>query len=196
MKIYTLHQVLCASMRLIAATLLISAFSINASAQQDVGDIIDQIFKSGKLPDVGQQFPDRKIPGQTQGGLIDNIPVEVRFNLGGKTLPQDAILVATAYAPAPINVRQSKPRVLGQTQIMLADLMSPVQIIIAAPSTVTKDLEYARIEAKIIDSNGGEIYVLPTPGRFDGYDAPVLNLRHISDTATLPSTPTPTPAPA
>ncbi len=150
-----------------------------AHAQQDIGDIIDEIFKGGQFPKPGQE----RLPQ----GRIDNIPVEIRFDAGPDGLPPEAMLIVTAYAPPPPNVRRSSPLMLGQTRLLMSDLTSPLQIIIAAPSRITQDLDYARIEAKIVDINNAVIYELPFPGKFNGYEAPVLNLVAIG----APTAPTP-----
>lgn len=147
---------------------IFSAPAAYAQQEQDIGDIIDEIFKGGQFP---------KPEGERdQIGRIDNIPVDVRFDVDENGLPAEAMLIVSAYAPPPPNVRRSAPLMLGQTRLLMTDLTSPAQIIIAAPSSITQDLDYARIEAKIIDFNGATIFELPFPGKYQGYEAPVLNL--------------------
>ncbi len=152
-----------------------------ASAQQDIGDIIDEIFKGGKLPDPDFPNKDYPLPEQGQQGRIDNIPVEIRFNTGADGLPAESMLIVTAYAPPPPNVRRSSPLMLGQTRLLLSDMPAPLKIIVAAPSSLTQELDYARIEAKITDVNGAVIYELKQPGTYNGYEAAVLNLTRIGE---------------
>ncbi len=154
------------------ALLIWSAFfSAPAYAQTDIGDIIEEIFKTEKPP-----VPDTDEPDPYQFGRIDNIPVEIHYEAGENSLPANALLIASAYAPAPSNIRRASPVLLGETRLLLSDLPSPLRIIIAAPSAVTQELAYARIEASIIDQEGHTLFTLKTPGKYGGYDAPVLVL--------------------
>ena len=163
-------------------TLILSVLSLfvvtapAASAQQDIGGIIDEIFKGGKFPNPGEE--------RTTQGRIDNIPIDVRFDVDERGLPVEAMLIVSAYAPPPPNVRRSSPLMLGQTRLLMAGLTSPAQIIIAAPSSITQDLDYARIEAKIVDVNGATIFELPFPGKYQGYEAPILNLVPVGGTVS------------
>ena len=136
---------------------LLSA-AIPASAQNDVGDIFGDIFKGGQYPT------------QQQATLIDNIPVQVRFDAGPQGLPSEAMLVVTAYAPPPANVRRASPLMLGETRLLLSGLTSPVSIVVAAPAQVTEGIDFARIESKIVDHNGTVIFELRNAGEFRGYE--------------------------
>ena len=177
------------------SALIINSFTpANAYAQQDIGDIIDEIFKSEQpntpqrdtqrnwpLPDPSTQYPSGQEPSSaTTIGLIDNIPVDIRFDTEGRDLPAEAMLVVSAYAPPPPNVRRAAPLMLGQTRLLMSGMGSPVQAIVAAPASITQDLEYARVEAKIIDINGATIFELPFPGKYQGYEALVLKLVPLS----------------
>ncbi|PHQ67321.1 MAG: hypothetical protein COB92_05055 [Robiginitomaculum sp.] len=143
-----------------------------AHAQQDVVDVTVDIFKDGQP----------STPDQNPTGRIDNIPTKIVFNIGDTGLLTGSVLIVSAYAPAPPNVRRSSPLMLGQTRLLLTDMGSPLKVIIATPSAVTQDLEYTRIEATIINANDVVIFDLKEPGKYDGYDAPILNLTHIGKT--------------
>jgi hypothetical protein len=140
-----------------------------AYAQQDIGEALDPVIKDGELT----------APDQNQLGRIDNIPVELVFNTDDKDLLIGSMLIVSAYAPAPPNIRRSVPLMLGQTHLLLTDMGSPLKVIIAAPSAITHDLDYVRIEAAITDTSGTVIYNLKEPGKYEGYEIPILNLSHI-----------------
>ncbi|MBL4853660.1 MAG: hypothetical protein JKY25_05415 [Robiginitomaculum sp.] len=159
--------------------------SAPAYAQQDIGDILEDIFKTGELP-----APKENEAEPYQFGRIDNIPVEIRYDVGEDGLPADAMLILSAYAPAPSNVRRSAPLLLGETRLLLTGLTSPLQVIIATPSAITQDLTYARIEARVIDAQENIILSLKSPGSYDGNDAPILVLTSSEHSAaTLPEAP-------
>jgi len=174
---------------LIIAVLSLFIFTAPAAhAQQDIGGIIDEIFKGGQFPKPGEE--ERRDRQSDRQGRIDNIPVEIRFETSEYGLPAEAMLIVSAYAPPPPNVRRSAPLMLGQTRLLMSGLTSPTQIIIAAPSSITQDLDHARIEAKIVDVNGTIIYELPFPGKYEGYEAPVLNLEPVGEFAANMPPPT------
>lgn len=142
-----------------------------AYAQRDSGDVLSAVIKDGELT----------APDQNQLGRIDNIPVELVFNTDDTDLLIGSMLIVSAYAPAPPNIRRSVPLMLGQTHLLLTDMGSPLKVIIAAPSAITHDLDYVRIEAAITDTNGTVIYDLKEPGKYEGYEIPILNLSHIGE---------------
>jgi len=154
------------------------SFAFPASAQNDMGDIFGDIFKGGQYPP------------QQQATLIDNIPVQVRFDAGPQGLPSESMLVVTAYAPPPVNVRRAAPLMLGETRLLLSGLPSPVSIVVAAPAQITEGIDYARIEAKIIDHNGTIIFELQNSGEFRGYEPAKLFLTPYGQIAG-PAAPTP-----
>ena len=167
------------------------SFVPSAAAQQDIGGIIDEIFGGQRrAPNGPMPLPRGPAPQNGQQSIIDNIPVEIRFETQGQPLPEDAMLIVTAYAPPPPNVRRSSPLMLGQTRILLSSLRSPLNIVIAAPGKITRDIDYARLEAKIVDHNGNALYELKNSGEFRGYNAPVLVLERFGSAA-----PTPAPSP-
>ncbi len=171
----------------LAALIALTSFSFapSASAQQDIGGIIDEIFKGQRrAPD--QRFPDRR---QNEQSSIDNIPVEVRFDVDSRGLPAESMLIVSAYAPPPPNVRRSSPLMIGETRLLLSGLESPVNLVIAAPSKITSEIDHARIEAKIVDHNGNLVFELKNSGEYRGYDAPVLRLTRFGETATPPRDP-------
>ena len=172
---------------LLAVFASIFAFSPAALAQsggnQGIGDIFEDIFgnRRGQYPG---QYPN---PSQT---LIDNIPVEIRFDPGQQNLPEESLLVVTAYgSPAP-NVRRSRPLMLGETKLLMTGLGSPLNLVIAAPGNVTRQIDYARIEAKIVDFNGAVIWEARNSGEYRGLEAPIMTLDRVGSAAspTQPST--------
>ncbi len=141
-----------------------------AYAQQDIGDIIEDIFKIGEAPKPEEETDPYRF------GRIDHIPVEIRHEMGEDELPVDAVLIVSAYAPPPPNVRRANPLLLGETRLLLSGLSSPLQIIIAAPSAITQELAYVRLEARVVDGKQNTVLSLKTPAAYKGYDAPILEL--------------------
>jgi uncharacterized lipoprotein YbaY len=156
--------------------LALMAFSPTASAQsggnQDIGGIIDDIF-NGR----------RQAPGQTgrfpAQNMIDNIPVEIRFDPGRRGLPDEAMLIVSAYAPPKSNVRRRAPLMIGETRLLLDGLDAPINLVIAAPSQVTQNIDYARIEARIVDFDGKTLYEMRDSGEYRGIAAPIMDLQPI-----------------
>ncbi len=137
---------------------VIFTLSTPAHAQRDIGDVLGGIFGSG--PVQGQPLP----------GQIETIPVDVRYDFKDvyPGLPPEASLIVTAYAPPPANVRRTHPLMIGETRLLLSDLKPPLQVVIAAPSSVTRDIPYARIEARIVDGEGHVLLEATRSGEYRG----------------------------
>jgi len=58
-------------------------------------------------------------------------------------------------------------------------LNSPLSVVIAAPSRVTREIDFARIEAKIVDFDGNTLLKADKDGEFRGYDAPIMELKRV-----------------
>lgn len=145
--------------------------ALPASAQSPGGfpDILDDIFggNTGQSPYGGAPAPMQ---------YIENIPVQVTFDSRPDLLPPEATLVLTAIAPPPANVRRAKPLVMGETRILLSRLAPPLSLVIAVPSDMARDLDYAQIDAKIIDSNGNVAFRLENTEQYAGGPPPFLEL--------------------
>ncbi|MBL4869886.1 MAG: hypothetical protein JKX72_02905, partial [Robiginitomaculum sp.] len=133
---------------------------------QGIGDIIGDIFK-------GNQGGQAQYPNQT---MIDNIPVNVRFDTVPNGLPENAILIISAFAPPAPNVRRKFPLLIGETRLLLTGLKSPLELVIAAPAALTQEIDYARIEAKIVNPDGEIIFKSREQGEYRGRDIPVITL--------------------
>ncbi len=157
-------------------TLLLSAPA--SYGQQDINDVLDNILKDKNLTD--QKKTDSQ---QLQAGRIDNIPVKIVFNADAANLSDGATLTVSAFAPTPANIRRSAHKMLGQTNLLLTDLGSPLEVMIATPSAITQDLDYIRIEATITDNSGSIIFALKEPGKYDGYQQVNLILTHSRENA-------------
>lgn len=145
-----------------------------ASAQQGFPDILDGIFKNGQT-----DRPFGGVGGTAGMVYIENIPVQVSFDSRADLLPPEATLIVTAIAPPPPNVRRASPLVMGETRLLISRLAPPLQMVIAVPSDMARDIDYARIEARIIDANGVTTHTLRQSAQFDGTDAPFLDLIEI-----------------
>lgn len=162
-------------------TLLLSSPASAQVRNGEISDILGEIFKTQR------QHPQ---PDSQHGSRIDNIPVDVHFEAGQNGLPENAMLIITAYAPPPPNVRRSAPLMLGQTRILVGTLRAPLNLIIAAPAAMTSGLDYARIEAEIVDTNGNAVFELKNSGEYRGRDAAQLALTRVgSANAPQPHTP-------
>lgn len=158
---------------------------VQSRGGNNIGGILEDIFGSGPTPN--------QYPNPTNQSSIDNIPIDIRFDAGRNGLPDEAMLVVSAYAPPDPNVRRRAPKLIGETKLLLEDLGSPIRIVIAAPSRVTNAIDFARIEAKIVDFDGNILYKTDQDGEFRGYDAPIMELRRVG---SINQTSTQNPAPS
>ncbi len=152
--------------------LLLVAIGLSANpayARQGSGfpDILGDIF--GGKPQA---------PYGAQSGMtyIENIPVQLTFDARPDLLPPEATLVLTAIAPPPANVRRAKPLVMGETRLLISRLAPPLSLVIAVPSDLAREIEYARIEAKIVDANGNTAFRLENSAEYRGGEPPFLEL--------------------
>lgn len=156
---------LSSSALILSATLMLS---VPAIAQQGFPGIFEDIFKGNQgTPPFG---------GVTNSVYIENIPVSVTFDTRADLLPPEATLVVTAIAPPPPNVRRAKPLVIGETKLLISRLAPPLQMVVAVPSDMARDIDYALIEARIIDANGNTTHRLRERVEYAGAEAPFLNL--------------------
>ena len=135
-------------------------------------DILDDIFGGNTQQQQGNPY------GQTPAGLvyIENIPIQVGFDSRGGALSPEAVLIVTAIAPPPPNVRRASPLVMGETRLLISRLTSPLQMVVAVPSDMAREVDYARIEARIVDINGVETHRLQDNIQYSGGQPPFLNL--------------------
>lgn len=139
-----------------------------------LGDIFEDIF-GGQT-----QIPSPRFP-QAQ---IDNIPVAV-FNDDGRDLTGH-ILIVTAYAVPPANVRLAKPQFLGETRLLLTSLGDPLEVVVAAPARVTQDIDAARLAARVVDENGTLILKSRDDTYYRGREAGELRLISASGAPASP----------
>ncbi len=157
-----------------AIILLFSSVQI-ANAQTGIGDIFGDIFKN---------------PQQRQNNAIEIIPVDIVFD-NNIEMQAESILVVTALAPAPANQRRAKPLFMGETRLLIDDMSSPMNIVIAVPSKLARQIPYARIEAKIINQNGITRWRAIGPASYDGMDSAKIRLEPV--TTPAPTRPQPYP---
>lgn len=136
-------------------------------------DILEDIF--GGKPQQGHPY------GQAPAGVIyiENIPVQVSFDSRPDLLPPEATLIVTAIAPPPPNVRRASPLIMGETRLLISRLASPLQMVIAVPSDMAREVDYAEINARIVDANGVETHSLRDRVQYDGGQPPFLNLEPV-----------------
>ena len=160
----------------IMATMMAVMLSLSAPAHaqlEDLGGILEEILSGGQLPG---QTP---VYGETG---IESIPVLIRYDVTSNYA--DHMLIVTAYAPNDPNGITKKPQMLGQTRLLLTGLEQPIQVTIAVPRNVTKDLTFSRITAEVMDENANQVLTTERDGIFRGAEALELTLRPLS---TLPA---------
>ncbi len=138
------------------------------------------LARQGGFPDIlGDIFGGQpQAPYGAQSGVtyIENIPVQVTFDARPDLLPPEASLVLTAIAPPPANIRRAKPLIMGETRILISRLTPPLSLVIAVPSDMARETDYARIEAKIVDPNGNVAFRLENSAQYSGGEPPFLEL--------------------
>ncbi|MEE9346653.1 MAG: hypothetical protein V3U82_00555 [Robiginitomaculum sp.] len=144
-----------------------------ASAQTSFPDILGDIFGG-----IGQeQNPYGQRPNENAGQntvFVENIPVQLSYNRD--LLPEDAMLILTAIAPPPANVRRASPLIMGETRLLLSRLAPPLQLVIAVPSDLAREFDHAQIEARIVDRNGNTALSLRDSAQYSGGQPPFLAL--------------------
>jgi len=162
----------------ISFALMFSVFSSPAYAQlEDFGDILEDIINGSKIPG---QTP---IYGESS---IETIPVSIRYDV-----PSDLdghMLIISAFIPNDPSGIKTKPRLLGQTQILLDGLKQPLQLVIAVPETVTRDLTFSRITAEIRDANNNRVMINEREGLYRGSEPPEITLIATGQNFTPPQT--------
>ncbi|MEP3892128.1 MAG: hypothetical protein ABJN69_16845 [Hellea sp.] len=155
-------------------------FSSPAQAQfEDLGGILEDILGGGQLP--GQT------PIHSESG-IEDISAIIRYD-GPSDIRDDYsdyVLIVTAYVPNEADGGTRKPKMLGQTRLLMTGLTPPLQIAIAVPRNVTKDLTFSRITAEVLDENENQVLIAARDGIYRGKDTPELTL---IPSSTLPATP-------
>ena len=133
----------------------------------DITNIIRDILGDSQFP-----MPGGIPPIQSTG--IENIPVSVEIDPSATY--EGEWLVISAHAPPKSNNPQDKGELLGETRLLLRGLTPPFNVVIAAPTAVTMELDYANIRGHIEDKNGKTILMSQQDGRFDGAEASKLRL--------------------
>lgn len=144
-----------------------SALAQSRQSDPDLGGILEDILGGKPYPGAPAPF----------SGHIENIPVLVKFDQGQDRLPDDAMIVVTAYAPPRANERRAAPLMLGESKILLRGLNAPLRLVIAVPASETHDIDYANINAKIIDGTGTPLFGAPEYVQYRGVDQAVIRLR-------------------
>lgn len=167
----------------IAALSLAMFISLPPPAQaqfEDLGGILEDILGGGQLP--GQT------PIYGESG-VENVPVIIRYDAPSDNSHNysDHILVVSAYVPSEADGGTTKPRMLGQTRLLMTGLEQPLQITIAAPRNVTQDLIFSRITAEVLDENKNQVLIAARDGIYRGKETPELTL---IPSNTLPAVPT------
>lgn len=145
---------------------MISALSSSATAQlEDFEDILEGIINGTKIQEQTPIYGERS---------IETIPVSIRYDVPSDL--DDHMLILSAYTPNDPSGIKSEPKLLGQTQILLNGLEQPLQLIIAVPETVTRDLTFSRITAEIRDPNNNRVMINEREGLYRGTEPPEITL--------------------
>jgi len=86
------------------------------------------------------------------------------------------MLILSAYTPNDPSGVKTKPRLLGQTQILLDGLEQPLQLVLAVPETVTRNITHSRITAEVRDPNNNRVMINEREGLYRGTEPPELTL--------------------
>ena len=164
-------------MRIFMACLAFLSLLFSAPAYGQIDDILDDIFGGGQH----HPFPQSPRAGQ---GLIENIPVGVQLPRGQSL--DDHIIIVSAYAPPPPNVRQAKPRLIGQTRLLLTGLGDQLELVVAVPEPVTRDLSAARISAEVRDPSDQPVLIARQDDYYKGFGAARLELVNVGGAANNP----------
>lgn len=116
--------------------------------------------------DMGDIFGQNEKPFQTGEVYIENIPVIVSFDERG--LPAEARLIVTAEAAPKPNERRARPLIMGRTELPLSSLRSPLQMVVAVPSDMAREADYATLSAQIVTWDGAILRESQSTGRYDG----------------------------
>ncbi len=110
----------------------------------------------------------------SEAGQIENIPVTVRIN--SREDMDDKVLIVSAYAAPDRKIRPQNPLLIGETRLLLTGLGPVLNLVVAAPEPVTRDLEAARISARIETSGGRTILESRSDGFYSGADPAILDM--------------------
>lgn len=144
----------------------------------DFGTVLEEILEGTHLPDQTPPLP---------LSAIQNIPVQIM--LADDINLDDHTLVLSAYAPPPANGARIKPRLLGQTQLLLTGLSAPLNLVIAVSDPATQDVAFSRITASLLDANGNEVRATKQDAYYRGEAPPKLTLVPPSDSETTSNIP-------
>ena len=169
--------------RLGIAVLALALFCLPSPAQaqfEDLGGILEDILGGGQLP--GQT------PIYGESG-IENITALIRYDAPSDSNDDysDHVLIVSAFVPNEADGGTTKPKMLGQTRLLMTGLEPPLQITIAAPRILTKGLTFSRITAEVLDENKNQVLIAARDGIYRGKDTPELTL---IPSNTLPVVPT------
>ena len=167
---------------ILVLTAFVMALAPQSASAQNIPDVLGDIF-GGSQNQTQTQAP---------AGLvyIENIPVNAAFDARPGMLPSEATLIITAVAPPKPNERRASPLIMGETRILISRLAPPLQMVIAVPSDLAREVPYAQISGRIVDSRGVTTHESRDTDQYDGNDPAFLNLEAVGGTA-LPS-PAPT----
>jgi len=169
-------------MRLFALifTAFFTALAPQAAHAQNIPDVLGDIFSGGQ----------NQAPAQRPAGMvyIENIPVTVSFDARPGMLPAEATLIITAVAPPKPNERRASPLIMGETRILISRLAPPLQMVIAVPSDLAREVPYAQISGRIVDSRGVTTHEARDTDQYAGTDPAFLNLDSLNTDAAPPPT--------
>ena len=171
-------------MRLFA--LIFAVFSLALAPQtafaQNIPDVLGDIF-GGSQNQTQSQRPAGMV-------YIENIPVTVTFDARPGMLPAEATLILTAVAPPKPNERRASPLIMGETRLLISGLSAPMQMVIAVPSDLAREVPYAQISGRIVDGRGVTTHEARNTDQYEGTDPAFLNLDSLSNTAApIPAQP-------
>lgn len=127
--------------------------------------------------DMGDIFGKPTPPYQTGEVYIENIPVIVSFD--GRDLPAEARLIVTAEAAPKPNERRARPLLMGKTELPLSSFQSPLQMVVAVPSNLAREAEYAILSAKIVTWDDVVLRESHENGQYNGKDPAFIDFAQV-----------------
>lgn len=158
------------------AVIILAMLSLTSPAYaqfEDLGGILEDILSGGQLPGQTPVYGDSG---------IESIAALIRYDQPADY--KDHMLIVTAYVPHDADGGTTKSKMLGQTRLLMTGLEQPLQVLVAVPRNVTKDLTFSRITAEVLDENENQVLIAERDGIYRGTEAPELILMPSS---TLPT---------
>ncbi|WP_169331838.1 YbaY family lipoprotein [Robiginitomaculum antarcticum] len=158
----------------LSALMLSAVFAASlspAASAQNIPEVLGDIFGGGQSQN------------RVENIYIENVPVSVTYDTRFAPIEPGSMLIITAVAPPAPNVRRASPLVMGETRILLSRLSPPIQMVVAVPSDMAREVDYAQISGRIENSRGDITHEEIQVGSFDGGQPAYIELQALNVSA-------------